>query len=202
MKIGNPKVKAPVEVDTSDVLQSVFYWANKNKANGKELSKMIMDYLQEKKNMKVFGVQRNEDLSKITAEIETDLSNLIEGVGNVSLLGTPRKPPTKEKASNEGFNRVNRGFNSYVRTIVDEKKAKGLSYLSFNDLHKILLQERDAKGYYVFIKDKNGNSVQNPNDGTPMDRWRMKQYLTPSQIAKHAVLKGIKRSKDNEGITF
>lgn len=193
MKIGNTKVKVPIEVDSSDVLQSVMYWAKRNKTNEKELSKMIMSYFTEEKKMKVFGIQRNEDLSKIVAEVETDLSSLMDGSidSSAKLFGSARKPPV-EKASNEGYSRKNKGFYSYVREIVDEKKAKSLTYLSFEDLYKILLEETDAKNNHVFIKD-----------GKPIERWRMKQYLTPSQIQKNiGIMKGIKRSKDNSGITF
>jgi hypothetical protein len=194
MKIGNAKIKVPMEVESSEVLESVMYWANKNKTNSSELSKMIMTYFTEQKNMKVLKVQRSEDMSQIIAEVETDLSNITNGSinGSTKLMGKPPKVPTVKRASNEGFTRKNKGFYSYVRECIDELKSKGRNSVEFDELYEMLLASGDGRGNSAFIKD-----------GKAIEKWRVKQYLTKSQMEKNSVImKGIKRNKDNTGLVF
>jgi hypothetical protein len=172
----NFKSIGPVELEKSDLAEALIFWAKKSKDNAKEFTKIITSYLEEDMKMVVNGIQRENDFSKIVANVEVTQNS------GVDFIGTPykAKEEKKEKKSNEGFVRKNKGFYSMVADIIADYQKKGKASITFEEISKELT--------FDF--------------GRSMELWRIKQYLTPSQIVKNAAksLKGVKRTPDDDGL--
>ncbi|HYG02034.1 MAG TPA: hypothetical protein VD927_06280 [Chryseosolibacter sp.] len=197
MEFGNAKVTGTIGVDDNDLLLAVKKWAGRNKSNGTALGKMIIDFFQDERGMKVLRVQRSEN-GGMMAEVDLDFKTAYElaskSKGKISnsikLHGTPKKEKIK-RSSNEGFTRSNKGFYSYVAEIIEEYKGNGKSHITFEELHDALMSVPDEKGKPKFEKE-----------GEPIEIGRVKQYLTPSQIARNPIVKGLKRDKEGRGLVF
>ena len=178
MKINVRSVGA-AELEDSDLASALRHWAIKNKTNSKELSKMVTDYLTETKGVKVFKIQKSDDLSKIVAEVEFSPENALP-----------------ERKDEPAFRRKFNGFYSSVRAILEVLKTKKKkNYIEFEDLYKILLEQKDDNGDKLFVKD-----------GQALAYEKFRQYLTESQInprppkRPNPSMKGVKHHRNGKGL--
>ena len=150
----------------------------------KDLLPIISNYIEETYGYPIAKLQRSKDADKIIAIIDHTKD------GGAQRMDTQKKAKT-ERRSNEGFSRRWMGFYPTIQEIVEEAKAKKKTYLDFDDLYEQLLSTADVKGHPKFIRN-----------GEPIEPSRVKQYLSPSQLAKTPQTKGMKWDKKNQRLLF
>lgn len=130
-------------------------------------------------------IQHNDDLSIIVAIIDTTVDQ------GASLLGKVAKP-IQERESNEGFVRKWLGFYQAAKDIFDEARAKRRHNMTFEEFYSKVLEYENDKGQKMFVK------------GSPMEKWRVKQYMSASQLKpdKTPLMKGIKLNKKTKEFEF
>lgn len=194
MEFGNAKVIGTIGVDDSDLLLAVKKWATKNQTNRSALSKMVIEFFQEERNMKVLKVQRTDSgmVAEVEADFKTayDLASTTTISDKIKLHGTPKREKI-QRASNEGFTRSNKGFYTHVMEIIEDYIKRGKNYISFEDMHEELMSIPGHNGKPKFERD-----------GKPIEMSRVRQYLSTSQLKKNPITKGVKRDKEGTGLVF
>jgi hypothetical protein len=180
------KGPAIVNLASSDLIEAFKHYASNDlifeamkSLKSKELTKIISEYLKTKKGMQVIKVQKYNNLEKVVAEVKYD-----QGARLI-------KEETPERAAPENYSVRFTGFYDAIKEIIAELRAKKKNSISFEDLYKEIIEFEDSKGVKMFVKN-----------GVPIEKWRFKQYLTKSQLARYDSMRGIKRNSDGTGITF
>lgn len=185
---ANLKIQGVIEMTQEDLFEAFRLIAQKKVPDVIQAVSMLVE---QKYQVTPKSIQKNEDLTKVTAIIDQVIDQGAQALGRL-----PKGPIDRE--SNAGFNRRWTGFYNTAKEIFDEERSRKKHSLSFMDFYNRLLDADDVRsGGKLFIK-------KNPNTGEmeSIEMTRVKQYLSPSQLKKTPQMKGIKWDDKNQEFRF
>lgn len=170
--------KGSVQLAEEDLYKALLHEINREK-----LTTIVSDYLQSF-GYKTIKVQCEDNI--VTAEIETaDIE--MDGEEKKEIVAKKSKKSSVTKKSSKGLPKKWKKFYPSIGEILEELRSKNRKRITFDALYERLLKVEDESGEKRFIKD--GGSIED---------WRVKQYLTPSQLLKNKQTETVKWDPTNE----
>lgn len=186
--------KGSVTIEEPDDLLLVFrYLAELDREN---LLIAVGKAVKEKTNLSSHRIQTDPNFTKIVAIISDEKD---EGS---SVFGNSAKPP-KTKGVRPPYRRNWKGFYHAAKDIFDELRAKKKKEIRFDDFYQMILDYDDPQthGKLFVKKDEDKNS---PTFGkkVAIEKSRVRQYLSDSQVKKTPQVKGVKYDKFTDKLSF
>jgi hypothetical protein len=189
----NLKTTGQVEIESADLVAMLT--ANSEvtallreflASNKKEFIPMLTAYLQKERNLKFLKLEADKSFKKILVLVEQSLDEGVQGFSS-----GPKTNGRQGKKDVDKRNRKWTGFYDVVQDIVNEQKNNKKHFISLSEIYDLVLNTLGGDNKPKFIKN-----------GEQIELTRVKQYLSPSQLARQTNMRGIEWDKRREGLKF
>lgn len=179
------EVKGKLQLEDPDLLKVLRLMYVKN---SRDVLTAVKTVVEEAYKVTPHKIQKNEDLTKVIAFVDQVVEDGVQALGGE--IATPH-----EHGRGYTFNKRWVGFYPTVKEILDELKKEKKKSIKLDDLYNLLLEVEDAKGVKKFVRTT-------PDGVETIEKTRVKQYLSPSQLRRVPQTKGVKWDEKTQELRF